>query len=220
MARQRFRRKDLKKPDEFVSQGRAFLEWAQTNARTLAWAVAGFAIAVVLVAGLVSLRSARLRQANEDLAQALQTLEGGRYAEAATQLTGVAERWQATPVGQLAELLAALSNIRANNLDAGSRLADIAAGVEPTPYLHQQAVVGLAYSLERKGDLQGAAGRYAEAAGVEGPYTGLALLGEARCRSQLGDQDKARTLYDTYVQRFPQAPDSDLVRSKLGPANS
>jgi predicted negative regulator of RcsB-dependent stress response len=216
MARQRFRRKDLKRPDEFVSRGRDFISWAGDNMQTLYWAIGGFAVAIVAVAGFFSLRTARVRQANEDLAVAVTAFQSGRYTEAAGQLASVADRWQSTPIGRIAALYAAEADVEANNVDAAStRLHDAVAAGAPAPYLQQQAFVDLAFVLERKGDFAAAAEQYALGAGMEGPYTATAILGEARCREQAGEKDKARTLYERFVREFSQAPETELVQAKI-----
>ena len=216
MARQRFRRKDLKRPDEFVTRGRAVLQWATDNVQTLSWGIGGCAVAVLVVAGFFSLRTARARQANEDLTQALTGFHAGRYREAANQLAGVAERWQSTPIGRIASLYAAQAEVKANNGEAAStRLRDVLAAAEPASYLHQQALVDLAFVLEGKGDLAAAADQYAQAAAAAGPYTATALLGEARCREQAGEKDKARTLYERFAQEFSQAPEIEVVQAKI-----
>lgn len=216
MARQRFRRKDLKRPDEFVTRGRAFIQWASGNVQTLSWAAGGFAVIVLAIAGFFSLRTARVRQANEDLAQALTVFQAARYPEAATQLAGVADRWQSTPIGQIASLYAAEAEARASDVDAAStRLRDVVAAGEPSSYLRQQALVALGSVLERKGDMVAAAEQYAQAAAAEGPYTATAILGEARSREQAGEKDKARTLYERFAQEFSQAPEIEVVQAKI-----
>jgi len=216
MARQRFRRKDLKRPDEFVTRGRAFIQWASGNVQTLSWAAGGFAVAVLAIAGFFSLRTARVRQANEDLAQALSVFQAARYAEAATQLAGVADRWQSTPIGQIASLYTAEAQAKANDVDAATtRLRDVVAAGQPSSYLRQQALVALASVLERKGDVAAAADQYAQAALAEGPYTATAILGEARTREQAGEKDKARTLYERFAQEFSQAPEIEVVQAKI-----
>ena len=220
MARQRFRRKDLKRPDEFVTRGRAYLDWAPNNLQTLMWVGGGFLVVIVIVAGFFSLRTARVRQANEDLGQALTGFQAGRYAEAAGQLAAVAERWQSTPVGRIAALYAAQAEVNANNVDAANtRLHDVIAA-EQAPYLRQQAFVDLGFVLEQKADMAGAAEQYAQAAAMDGPYTATALLGEARCREQAGEKDKARTLYERFVQQFSQAPEIEVVQTKIAALKS
>lgn len=216
MARQRFRRKDLKRPDEFVTQGRALLEWSQENVRVLAWVAGGVVVLALGLAGFFSVRTARVRQANEDLAVALGQFHAGNYGQAAAQLSDVANRWQSTDAGRIAGLYAATADLRADNFEAASTLLQQAlAEHEWPPYLHQQAMLALAVTLERKGDAQAAIARYAETAALSGPYTALALLGEARLREQVGEKDKARDLYERFTKDFPQAPEADVVTAKL-----
>jgi outer membrane protein assembly factor BamD (BamD/ComL family) len=217
MARRRFRRKDLKRPDEFVSRGRHALAWAQEHVRLVAQVGGGVAVVVLLVVGLLSIRGARARQANEDLAQALAGLRAGRNSEAATQLTDVGTRWQSTTPGRIAMLYAAAANLKVDNLDAAAAgLQDlVSAAADWPPYLRQHALVTLGYILEKKGDVAGAATRYNDAASLEGPYTEMAILGEASCRERLGQKDEARKLYERFTREFPQAPDSELVNDKV-----
>ena len=221
MARRRFRRKDLKRPDEFVSRGRQVLLWLQANVRLVAWSAGGAAILVLLVLGYFSVRSARDRQANEDLTRALGEFRAGRYSEAATQLRDVASRWRSTPAGRLADLYAANADLNANNLESASLVLEQALSERSWPsYLQQQTLLDLGFALERKGDVAAAASRYAEAARVDGPYTPMAILGEARCREQAGERDQARELYERFTREFPDAPELEVVGAKLSALKS
>jgi outer membrane protein assembly factor BamD (BamD/ComL family) len=216
MARRRFRRKDLKRPDEFVSRGRALLEWSQENLRTLSWGVGGAVFVALVVSGYFSLRNARVRQANDDLGRALAAFHNKQYSQAAAEFTDIASRWQSTPVGRIADLYAADAQLKAANFDAAaSALQGALDAHDWPPYLRQAALYDVAFALEQKGDAPTAAARYAEAAGGEGPYTPMALLGEARCRAKAGEKDKARELYERYAREFPQAPDIDVVAAKV-----
>jgi len=217
MARTRFRRKDLKRPDEFVSRGRQVILWAQQNTQLLYRVGAAIVVVVIAVGGYFSVRTARVRQANEDLNRALAEVRSGRYGEGAAQLADVAARWSATTPGQLATLYAASADIKANNFDtAALLLQDALDGRSWPPYLQQQALVSLAFALDRKGDTAGAATRYGEASAIAGPYTAMAILGEARGREQLGDKEGARKLYERLLREFPQAPESAIVTAKVG----
>ena len=216
MARRRFRRKDLKRPDEFVSRGRQLLDWGTENARTLSWAGAGIAAVVLLVLGFVSIRHARVRQANEDLGRALADFREGRYAQAGSQLAEVANRWQSTAAGRIARLYAANADLSADNFESATvSLQDVLSRHDWPPYLQQQALLDLGFALEHKGDTAAAVARYAEAAGLEGPYTAQALLSAARCHEQLGEKDKARELYQRFQREFPDAAEAEIVAAKL-----
>jgi tetratricopeptide (TPR) repeat protein len=217
MARRRFRRKDLKRPDEFVSRGRQVLDWGTENARLLSWSAAGVAALILLVMGFISIRNARVRQANEDLSDALADFHGGRYAQAATQLADVASRWHSTSAGRIAKLYAANADLNAKDFETATALLQEVLSAHDWPsYLKQQALDDLGFALEHKGDARGAAERYAEAAALEGPYTAQALLGEARCREQIGEREKARQLYEQLQRDFPQSAEGEVAAGKLG----
>jgi outer membrane protein assembly factor BamD (BamD/ComL family) len=219
MGRRRFRRKDLKRPDEFISHGWQFLTWAGENSQSLSWGLVAVGVVALLMAGASSIRAARVRQANEDLGRALVEFRAGHYASAATQLAEVANRWQATAAGQLAALYAANADLKSDNLEAATGLLqDLVARRDWPPYLQQEALFDLGVALERKADSANAATRYQEAAAIDGPYAGPAVLGEARCRELLGEKDKAQALYQRYAHDFPDAAEADVVGAKLSPA--
>ncbi|MGD0946330.1 MAG: hypothetical protein ABSA52_02790 [Candidatus Binatia bacterium] len=216
MARRRFRRKDLKRPDEFVSRGRQVLDWGVAHARVLSWSVAGVAALAVIVMGFIAIRAARVRQANEDLTHALGDFRDGHYAQAASQLAEVASRWQSIGAGRIAGLYAANADLKAENFETATVLLDDLLGTHDWPsYLRQQTLIDLGYALEHKGDSTGAAGRYAEAASIDGPYTAAALLGEARCREQAGERDKAREIYERLERDFPEGSEAEVAAAEL-----
>jgi len=216
MARRRFRRKDLKRPDEFVSRGVQLIEWTQENRRLVMQVGGAMAAVALVVVGLLSVRGARARQANDDLTQALVALRAGHNSEAATQLMDVANRWQSTNPGRIARLYAAQADLKAGNFDAAATaLQDLVSNAEVPSYLRQDALVTLGYALDHKADLAGAAARYGEAASLEGPYTGMAILGEASCRERLGQKDEARKLYERYAREFPDNGDTESVSGKI-----
>jgi tetratricopeptide (TPR) repeat protein len=216
MARRRFRRKDLKRPDEFVAQGWQLLTWAGENSRQVSWGLAGVVIVALLITGFVSLRGARLRQANEELGNALGEFRGGHYAKAATELGEVASRWQSTAPGRIAALYAANAELKAQHLDAALNGFRALADTSGWPsYLRQEVMLGLAEAQHHKGDTAAAATSYQEAAALDGPYRGIAIFGEARCREQLGEKDKARELYQRYQLDFPDGAEGELAAARL-----
>jgi tetratricopeptide (TPR) repeat protein len=216
MARQRFRRKDLKRPDEFISLGRQLLTWATENARLMSWGLAAGAAVVLLVMGGFSIRNARVRQANEDLGRALADFHAGNYTQAATQLNDVASRWHSTAAGGVAALYAANADLKSGNLESAVVVLQELLGSQDWPsYLRQEALVALGFAFERKADMANAAARYQEAGGLNGPYKAAAVLGEGRCREQMGEKDKARELYQRFTHDFPDAPETEIVAAKL-----
>lgn len=218
MAKTRIRRKDLKKPDEFVTQTGKALEWISAHYQ-LAAAVGGGLLLVGAAIGVASaFRSAKIRDANADLALAMASLRGSDLSNAATSLTNAAQRWDSTPIAELASLLAANTEIRlGQNDNAIKRLSELLSksGNELPSYLKQQALVAWGAALEEKSDWTTAAAKYQAAAEISGPYTAQAVLHEARAREQLGEKERATELYRKLYDQFPEFPDREIVRSKI-----
>jgi len=216
MARTRYRRKDLKRPDEFVSRGRQLLEWMRTHGARVAMIAGAVAAIMLAVVGVRTMRAAQLRQANDEFAQGLAAYRANRFGDAVTQLTEVATRWHATPVGSMARIYLGLAEIQNDNIDgAVAALQQVLGAPELPSYLRQQAAQDVGVGLERKGDAKAAAQQYAAAAAMDGPYRAWALLAEARLREQLGERAEARALYERFVAEFPDAPERELASAKL-----
>lgn len=156
------------------------------------------------------------RQANEDLAVALSAYKDGRWREAAVDLREVAERWDGRGVALVAQFYAAQADLEAGDLEAaGSAFEALSAQGGAPAYLRQQALVGLGYIAAEGDDDAGAARRYADAVAVGGPYTGPALLGEARARLALGEVDAAKALYERFLGEFPESPERAAVEQEV-----
>lgn len=208
-------RKELKRPDQFVKTGKRWLEWGAHHRSTLLGAGGGVLALLAVVAGVFSYREANERQANADLAAALTTMQEERWVEAARTLQDVADRWGGG-VGAAALLYAAQANVEAGQLDAAKATLESALGESSLPaYLRQQALYNLAFIAEQQGDAKAAAGRYGEAAKATGPFTGPALLAEARLRIDLGESDAAKELYRRYLDEFPDATDRTTIEARL-----
>ena len=85
-----------------MTQGWHLLTWGGEHSRQLSWVLAAVVTMALLVTGFLSLRNARLRQANDELGRALGEFRSGQYTNAATQLGDVASRWQSTAPGRIA----------------------------------------------------------------------------------------------------------------------
>lgn len=221
MAKTRIRRKDLKKPDEFVTATRRALLWATQHSQTMAVVGGGLLVVLIVLAVSTAFRTARMRDANGDLARAMATLRAANLGAAKNELQEVARRWQSTPISNLAAVLAANTELRSGNTDGAIAAIDELLG--PThdlpPYLRQQLFVAWGAALAGKGAWKEAAEKYMSAAAAEGPYTGDAILGEARARERAGETERAKELYRKLYEQFPDQPQRDLVADKV-PAGS
>ncbi len=208
-------RKELKRPDSFVTSGQQALKWGAEHQQLVAMAVGAVLAVALLIAGINAYLGTSSSQANEDFAKAFSALQGEEYAAAATQFGEVAARWSSNDVGLLSRLYAAQADLRAGNVDAaGATLQQLEQESLPD-YLRQQVRIGLAVVAEEKADLQAAARQYEAAVGIEGPYLGVALLGEARARQALGEKDAARALYQRFVDEFPESSEKSEAEAAL-----
>ncbi len=208
-------RKDIKEPDEFLTLSRRAAAWAGGHQR---WVVRGglLAAAVLVLIGVTAAYwRAQQRDANADLTRAMAKLGADDPAGAQLALNEVANRWSGTTVGALAALLAADSAVRAAQADEALALTGRIPLDQLPPYLRQQALMTAGAALESKQRWDEAAARYQEAAGLSGPYTGRAIVSEARSRELAGQADKARELYRQAYEQFPDLPDRDLLPPKF-----
>ena len=208
-------RKELKRPDQFVQTGKRWLEWGVQHRSTMLAGAGTLLVVLLAVGGVYSYREANLRQANADLAAALTTMQEERWVEAARQMEEVAERWGGG-VGDTARLYAAQAQLKTGNLDGAAATLEAALASSLPGYLRQQALFNLGFVAEQKGDAKAAAERYAEASAAGGPFTGPALLAEARLRLDLGDAESAKGLYRRYLEEFPEAADRTTIEARLG----
>jgi hypothetical protein len=212
----RLRRKDIKQPDEFITLTGQALSWARQHQQ---WAIGGGGALVAILLAIAiatAYRGSRERDANADLARALAKL-GSNDAAAATELIAVSNRWDGTGVAPVAALLGANAAISAGDSDQAigelTRLQGQSASLPP--YLQQQILVAWGSALEGKKQWLDAAAKYKEAAALSGPYTGDAVLGEARTRELGGEGDRARELYRQAYDQFPDLPDRELIATKI-----
>lgn len=212
----RFRRKDLKRPDPFVSTTRRAFDWAEANRNQVQLGVLAIVLVAVGIAAATSISNSRQRQANEEVVQGLTQLRNENFAEAGKTLGEVAERWGGSGVGAVAQLFAAQAALSANDGDkAGAVLTKVAALSFSDPALSQQAKLAAATAAEQRGDVAKAADGYAAARATGGPYGAVALLGEARCRERAGALAEARKLYQSFTTEYPQSGDQAYVASHL-----
>jgi hypothetical protein len=218
MAKTRIRRKDLKRPDEFVTLSARAIVKLREHGRAVAWAGGAAILLLTGVGGAMALRSAKLRDANADLGRAMATLRGGAGSEAAVELAKVSERWGSTPVAKLAELLEAHEQLR---LGSPQTTIELLQGLEVhaaelPPFLQQQMLCAWGAALETQKDWTGAASRYRQAASRGGPYTATAIVGEARVLELSGDKAAAAELYRKAYNEFPELPSRQRIASKVG----
>lgn len=218
MAKTRIRRKDLKRPDEFVTLSSRAIVKLREHGRVVGFVVGVAVLVLAGVGGTIALRKARLRDANADLGRAMASLRGAKGPEAVAELAKVSERWKSTQVSRLAELLEASAELGNGNPEAAIKLLQAieAESAELPSFLQQQALCTWGAALEAQKDWSGAASRYREAANRGGPYTAAAIVGEARALEMAGDESASRQLYRKAYDEFPEIPQRQWIGVKMG----
>ena len=216
----RLSHKQAKQPDEFITLTNQAFAWGRGHQQAVIWAAVGAAVLVAALGIATAYRGAQRRDANADFARALSKVTSSDFAGASADLTAVSERWAGTAVAPLATLMAANTALRAGDPDkaltAVGSLQSSSASLPP--YLQQQVLLAWGAALEAKQQWADAAEKYKDAAAIAGPYTGDAVVGEARSRERAGDAEKARALYRQAYEQFPDLPGRELLATKISPS--
>ncbi|HSP96665.1 MAG TPA: hypothetical protein VL049_05410 [Candidatus Dormibacteraeota bacterium] len=216
----RLSHKQAKQPDEFITLTNQAFAWGRSHQQAVIWGAVGAAVLVAALGITTAYRGAQRRDANADLARALNKASSNDFAGASTDLTTVSERWAGTKVAPLAALMAANTALRAGEPDKA--LAAVgglqSSSASLPPYLQQQVLLAWGAALEAKQQWADAAEKYKDAAAIAGPYTGDAIVGEARARERAGDAEGARALYRQAYEQFPDLPGRELLATKISPS--
>ncbi len=209
-------RKELRQPDQFITGTTSAVEWARKHGKTVAMGV-GAAVAILLGIGFFnSYQAAQKRESNADLASALASFRAGDFEAAKTQLEAVSTQWSDLSIGPLAAVLAGSSALRSGDADEALEALGGVPTADLPPYLKQQRDFVLGAASEAKGDWAAAIEKYAAAAAADGPYTGDALVAQARSKAEAGDSGAAAIIYKKVLDEFPKRFDRDLISAQAG----
>lgn len=215
-ARKKISRKELKQPDEFLTVGRQVLAWVAQHRGLVIGACAGVLAVLAAAAGISLYRSAKLEQANAELAEATTVLRQGDLVDAARALREVAERWPGLLPGKLAAIAAAGAELRAGNAETAVLLYEKVLRNDGSlpDYARQEVLFGLGSAFLEVGRAKDAAQRLGEAAAIDGPYAPYALLAQAEALESLGRTEEADRIYDDLLKRFPDLPQRALIEGR------
>lgn len=206
----------MKRPDEFVSYGRAAARWLQEHQRELLLYTGAFVGLLAAVFAILTYRRSAARQANADLGAALAVYRAGRYDEAAQRLLEVAQRWERYRAGQFALVAAAQARLQAGQADGAAELLRGAASAGHLPeVVRQQANLSLAYSLESLQDSAGSRNAFSLAEQLSGPYRAVARYEQLRLALQANDFAKAQALLESLEREFPQSEETRRAKALL-----
>jgi tetratricopeptide (TPR) repeat protein len=226
----RYNKKDLKAPDEFISWFSVAVSWLRENAVKAVIAVA--CVVVVFGAGLGTRTylSWKEDKATRDLwphlNRAREFLQAPSRAQADNEKLARLEQFLRAHVRMYPNSRAAafaryyLGSIAYINgrYDVSAEefkqaLASVKGADNLTGYLVR---LGLAQALEAKGDAAGAEAAYKDAAGAAtGELRAQALVGEARAMLPLGKKQEAVAIYRQVLAENPGTPLKDLIEIRL-----
>ena len=209
----------MRQPDEFHTLTARALKYAETH-RSVVTVAAGVIVALLLAGlALSSFRSTQLEQANTALARAMALYNEKKLPEATKAFDTMAES------GNTPELFADVARIySAQAALAQGEFARAAAGFSQASggvdgFLQQRVLVNQAYALEGNQQFGDAASHFGQAAANGGPYTQIALMGQARIAERAGDAAKAKATYQKLLADFPDAVEKPLAEARLGALN-
>jgi tetratricopeptide (TPR) repeat protein len=225
LAKRKIRRKELKKPDEFITFSSRIITWCQENIRIVLRVLAGLAV-LILITGAVFLfkasRETKARGLYEEALSLYQVESSGNagavnYSTATAKLEEVKQRYHSTTVATNA--LIDLGNIYFQEGDyekAISCYTDFLQRTDLSHPLYDQALESLGQTYEAKGSWQEAVEVYQRLASKGGPvYQAQAELYLGRVYEAIGDKQKAMTHYDNYLNESPALIFGEWIRIKL-----
>jgi len=218
--RKRITKKKLKE-DKLVTFYFRASDWLEENSKYL---FMGLAAIVLVAAAIIYFNYAQEKSeknASVDLARATRTLETGDYQNAIAQLSSIVDNYGSSTSGTMARLYLANALFQTKEYNnAEKNYAKFISRFSGDEYLLAAAQGGIAASLQARKKWAEAAKAYEKAAEK---YDSVLAPGfyiqAARCYTSLGDDRKAKSLYNKVIEEFPQATEKEealMLLSMLG----
>jgi tetratricopeptide (TPR) repeat protein len=232
----RITRKDIKRPDEFITFSARAIEFAQAHTREIIIGVASVLALGLLIWAVSAYSNKKEAQASRLLAQAQALLhpisteaaagqpvpaepqaDPEEAARALALLQDVAENYKRTEAGKVARILLGQRYYEEGDYDAAIDTYDaFLKKANRKPELKAMAREGLAYAHEAKEDFAQAAICYEQLSKSSlTNVQGWACLGMARCYERLGEVQKATDAYRTLLADHPQHPKAEEARANI-----
>ncbi len=223
----KIRRKDIRKPDQFVTLTGKVLHLA-SEYRTQS--IACLAVLLTVLLGLWGWDFYRQRQnrlAAVEYTRALSLYRSGQHTKAVDAFAQV-KNYSSSPYSRLALLYQANSYIAMqDSAKADAALQELLRKESKESFFRQLALLSVASLQERTNRCKEAGRNYAEAEKISGPFKDEALLGKARCSLQNGDLKEALSSYRQYLTNYPGSERSSEIslriqeiEEKVGAGNS
>jgi tetratricopeptide (TPR) repeat protein len=211
----RLTRKELKRPDEFVTLVDRVAVFCRENLDRVVLATVATVVVFVIVFGLYFYSQHQSRLAAEAFYDAVGALEHKDYKAAELGFSRLAEGHPHTNLGRLARFYLGNAYL-AKNQPAKARdalQAYLASGAQQL--FRQLALTQLGVADEDLGQYRSARDAYIEAAALEGPQKVRARLGAARALVRMGDKQGAIAAYRRFLDENPYARERADVTEAL-----
>jgi tetratricopeptide (TPR) repeat protein len=225
LAKRKIRRKELKKPDEFITFSSRIIAWCQDNVRIVVGVLASIAVLILITSAVFLFKARRETKARDLYEEALSLYQvesstnagAANYSMATAKLEEVKQRYHSTRVA--ANALMDMGNIYFQEGDYEKAIisyTDFLQRTDASHPLYEQALESLGETYEAKGSWQEAVGVYQRLASEGTPvYQAQAQLYLGRVYEAMGDQQKAMTHYDNYLNDSPALIFGEWIRVKL-----
>jgi tetratricopeptide (TPR) repeat protein len=225
LVKRKIKRKELKKPDEFITFSAKILEWCSENLRIISGVIVGLALILVTVGAVFFFKASREAKATDLYQKALALYPKSspgvnnpkEYAQAIAALEELQQRYGSTNVATTAIL--DLGNIYFEQGTYDKTILcynDFLQRTNRAHPLHDQVLVSLGETYEAKESYEEALEIYQLLVKEGAPvYQGQAQLYLGRVYEAMGDKTKAMVHYDNYLNETPAPLFGEWIRIKL-----
>ncbi len=224
MAKKRLARKELKKPDEFITLTTKSFQFVSEHRWLFVIAIAAVLAVVVGRWGWharqvnYQVRAAsQFAQATDLYSASLVSQDTVKLERAETELQSFLSTFSKGDLFDLALLYLGQAQFSLGKYDPAINSYNKLLQRHPSqPTLIALAHNGLGHTLKAKGDYLNAAQHFAQAAQLPGSFVREeALLNQARTLTSAGEPAKAQQAYQQLINQFPDSPLARLARQKL-----
>lgn len=225
MAKRKIKRKEIKKPDEFITFSAKVISWCSENLRIITAVAVGVALFLIIVGAVFVFKANREAKARDLYQKAIALYPTGSlgrassvdYAKATATLEEVQKLYGSTIVATTA--LVDLGNIYFLQGEYDKSIScynDFLQQTDLTHPMHDQVLESLGETHEAKRSLQAALEVYQRLANEGAPaYQNQAQLYLGRVYEAMGDKNKAMIHYDNYLNGNPAPLFGEWLRTKL-----
>jgi len=225
LARKKIKKKDLKKPDEFISFGQKIINWCVANKQSAIKLAAGVLIIFLVVSGFLYYRNQREARAREVYTQAVAYLQNARQANggkgdidrAIAKLEETVKNFGSTGVALTATV--DLGNAYYQKGDFAKAVAaykDALQKIARQDPLYENVLASLGATYEAMEEWSEALAVYQRLLQEGKPaYQTDAELCLGRVYEAMGNRNKAMGYYETYLNENPGSSLSPVLKTKL-----